>query len=634
MPKLKLLRDVIARDYYDYLFSELSDFISNNTHNLDIRSGRIHSPDQATLYDFHIQKLYSNKSKDSEVLVDLVVACDIDVSESAKTDKEEDTLSQWFRISCSFDINDGIHNFTIHKINIYEPSQNENEHRLSEHLVPIIGKEEFDAYAEEILKKYYPEALESPQRVDVNELARRMGLKVEEYYMTQNCSIFGQVIFSDTVVDVYDPRAKVFKQEEVKRGTILVDPDTFFMRSLGSVNNTVAHECVHWELHKSFFELQKIFNTDLSRISCRVVEASNRGKEWAPYDWMEWHANAIAPRILMPYKQTKQKADELIARYMSDFNTGDIKAILEAVVIELSKFFGVSKQAAKIRLIDLGYKEAIGLYNYVDNRYVTNHYIGKADIKKNQTFSISTQDALYQYGANPQFREQIKTGNYIYVDSHFCVNDPKYVKSTETGSLELTQYALQHIDECCLIFDTRARKNPEYGETYYTECSLYKDAISSLVYESQYHYSGKNLEVVDIAASSAAIKKETQRLKKIVNELPGTFSGKLKAHMKREKITVEELCELSLVSPKTIQRIRNNEEYKTELGTVVALCIGLKLHPILSEDWLKKSGHSFKNTELHLTYQILLQSYYKSSIHACNELLVEGGFKPIGKEEI
>lgn len=57
--------------------------------------------------------------------------------------------------------------------------------------------------------------------------------------------------------------------------------------------------------------------------------------------------------------------------------------------LELSKFFVVSRQAAKIRMIDLGYEEAIGAFTYIDGRYVKPHTFKKGTIKRNQTFSIS-----------------------------------------------------------------------------------------------------------------------------------------------------------------------------------------------------------------------------------------------------
>ena len=50
----------------------------------------------------------------------------------------------------------------------------------------------------------------------------------------------------------------------------------------------------------------------------------------------------------------------------------------------------------------------------------------------------------------------IDSANMFHVDAHFCVNDT-YIRQNESGYAELTDYARQHIDECCLIFDIKAR---------------------------------------------------------------------------------------------------------------------------------------------------------------------------------
>ncbi|WP_212506975.1 helix-turn-helix domain-containing protein [Caproicibacterium amylolyticum] len=103
--------------------------------------------------------------------------------------------------------------------------------------------------------------------------------------------------------------------------------------------------------------------------------------------------------------------------------------------------------------------------------------------------------------------------------------------------------------------------------------------------------------------------------------------------MSRKKYTVETLAERSLASTKTIQRMRNDENYTPKLGTVVAVCIGLQLHPILSGDLIKKSGLAFKYTEEHTAYQFILSTHFRSSIYECNKKLACCGFKSIGREE-
>jgi protease-4 len=101
----------------------------------------------------------------------------------------------------------------------------------------------------------------------------------------------------------------------------------------------------------------------------------------------------------------------------------------------------------------------------------------------------------------------------------------------------------------------------------------------------------------------------------------------------RLEITVENLEEKSLVNARTIQRMRNDERYQPKLGTIVAVCIGLQLNPVFSADMIRKSGNTFRATEEHIIYQMLLNSYYQNSIYECNEILQANNCKPLTKEE-
>lgn len=77
---------------------------------------------------------------------------------------------------------------------------------------------------------------------------------------------------------------------------------------------------------------------------------------------MEWQAKGAAPRILMPAKPTRLKADQLLAIY-GGADDASIAAY-ENVVDELAELFDVSRQAAKVRLMDLGYSKAEGAYPF------------------------------------------------------------------------------------------------------------------------------------------------------------------------------------------------------------------------------------------------------------------------------
>ena len=367
MGKLTSFRDVIEDMFYNDIFNALSAFIEENPSRLDSSSYRVQSPDEAALSDYKVQFVNITDSEGTGLLFDVVVSAEIEIAETVKRNRETDGIEQWFRVSCTAELEDGIQDFRISGIQVYSKNRRSKQNNLSEYLVPIIYKEHLDNVAEKFLAKYYPEALTEPMPVPSCEVAKRMGLEVQEVHITKTCSVFGQIYFSDCEIQYYDDDAREYKPLAVKRGTILVDPNVFFMRNVGSMNNTIIHECVHWDLHKKFFELEKLYNKEARSISCQVQEGIRPEKNRTPLDWMEWQANALAPRILMPIRQARRKIEELIEKNKRILQTENMADIMESVVFELSDFFEVSKQAAKIRMIDLGYTEAIGVFTYVDD---------------------------------------------------------------------------------------------------------------------------------------------------------------------------------------------------------------------------------------------------------------------------
>jgi hypothetical protein len=633
MAGLTSFRDVVKDMFYDDIFMSLSKFIEDNPERLESISRRVQSPDEAALSDFQVQFVNITNSEGNEILFDVAVSAEIEIAETVRRNRETDGIEQWFRISCTAELEDGIQHFRASNVDVYSKYKQRNGNNLSEYLVPIISRGQLDDVAAAFLGKYYHEALTAPMAVPPYVVAERMGLEVQEVHITKNCSVFGQVYFSDCEVQYYDSDVGQYQTLQVERGTILVDPNVYFMRTVGSMNNTIVHECVHWDLHKKFFELEKLYNQEARVISCQVQEGTRPEKNRSPLDWMEWQANALAPRIMMPAKQTRQKIEELIEKNKRALQTDNKAEVMESVVFELSDFFDVSRQAAKIRMIDLGYTEAIGVLTYIDDRYISSYAFARESLKRSQTFSIGTQDALFEYATNPGFRELVNSGKYVYVDAHFCINDSKYIRQDIDGYAQMTDYARQHIDECCLVFDIKFLKNDSYGTKFYTECVLFRNIVSDTIIEAKYSDSGQNRQTEARAAELAKINDEAKQTANIMRSLPATLSGTLVAHMDRLNLTVEALEEKSLINTKTIQRIRNDERYQPKLATAVALCIGMQLSPILSRDMITKAGISFRISEEHIIYQMLLNSYYQNSIYECNEILRANNFKPLSTEE-
>lgn len=260
--------------------------------------------------------------------------------------------------------------------------------------------------------------------------------------------------------------------------------------------------------------------------------------------------------------------------------------------------FNVSRQLAKIRLEELGYEDAKTAFTYYEKRKHT----------------ISFDNATRELARNKSFRDALETGIYAYVDNCFVIRDSKYLYRDENGTLHLSSYAKAHMAECCLAFASR-RIHPgmQHG--------LLRYAI-----EDETFITGSETSPSDLA-------KRTKSIMGVLNSLPEDFSETLVAHMKRKGVTVEQLAENSLVSDRQIYRFRKTPYPNITLPQVVGLCIGLKLHPVFSEDLIKKAGYSFNMSPQHKAYHMLILTMSCNSIYECNEYLAQIGIAPIGREE-
>lgn len=86
----------------------------------------------------------------------------------------------------------------------------------------------------------------------------------------------------------------------------------------------------------------------------------------------------------------------------------------------------------------------------------------------------------------------------------------------------------------------------------------------------------------------------------------------------------------SLISIKTLQRMRNEDDYKTSIGTVIALCIGMQLPPLISRKFLEIAGVNIRySSDEEMIYEFIIDGYYTHSIYECNELLENSGVKAL-----
>ena len=376
----KTFKDYIQDKYYSLIFNRLNSFVINNRNEIKTYSHAVPNPTYFELDDFYIRSItFLNNDNNRQLNFRASIQADITIKGRYKGIYDEDTVYQWFSVWFSSILDNGLHNVSITKVDFYSKEKYNHEDVLSNYLVPYIKPNDLDKAAYKFLTKYCPETLKEPMPIPVQEIVRKMNLKIMRLPLPDN--IFGQIFFNDHDLKTYDDDGNAIDRH-IKCGTILVNEDSTFITSVGTENNTIIHECVHWFLHHRYFELQRIINPEYNYLSCEVIEdykISNNPKE-EEIAWMEWQANSIAPKILIPYTMGKQKLEEIIYTLGTENPQDRTAVIMEKAIYEFAEFFNVSPTAAKIRAIELGFSKATGAFNFVDGKRIPPFSFGNIEI--------------------------------------------------------------------------------------------------------------------------------------------------------------------------------------------------------------------------------------------------------------
>ena len=585
-------KEFVKDKCYNGLYAAAEKYVSDNWESFDLYTRKIHRIGSVEMTDGRIERVYVEDRPGMKVAFDVGFEVDLDIHEGDYHYDESEEKSIWIRIPCEGDLSCGLDDWTVDedRIKLYSPER-APANSLSDALVPYIPYDQLDKEATQFLKDNYPEALKitphgaPPVFVDPQKIAAKLGLTVEMKRIKEDASVFGQLYFSDTEADLYNANLGENVPTHVDGKTILVDPKMFLLRNLGSVNNTIIHECVHWVKHQKVFILEKLFNVDASHISCEVVGGAASQVAKSATEQMEKQANQLAPRIQMPAEPFRAKANEYIGKFMRETNAKHTIDVMEQVICALEADFVVSKQAAKIRLVELGFDEAIGTFTYLDGHYVRPHSFRKGSLKVNQTFSLSAQDAAIERFVNPELRKLTESGDYLFIDNHYVYNAPLYVQPDEDGNLDLTDYARAHMDECCLIFDMKITSKVGDCSDYYTACFLNRED-SDVTFEIHFH---NGFENAPQERQVAMRKKQQEEELKIRRQMTDDPLQCIQLIMEWRKVKFTELGDLIDRNPKTLSRIVKGETEPSQ-DTLLLICFGLKLPPIISSKLLEVFG--------------------------------------------
>jgi predicted metal-dependent hydrolase/DNA-binding Xre family transcriptional regulator len=584
-------------------------------------SGENHEP---VFADIEIENVtHIEQPEEGIIAFDVITSCDV---EMPSLSKKGHFTERWLRIRCQVTLGIELSGFRILNIGNCNPQEESDNDRLSGELVPIISRDEFESEAEKFLLRYYPNALQHPMRVPIDKIASAMGLNtIEDAPLSDELTYFGTIVFDDG--NILDRHHKITIRN-AKRGTVYLDPRVTYERSIGTKRTTLAHECFHWHRHQPYHALMKMIgaNDDLGRaIQCQIAANTIDSDKWNAVDWMEWQAKGIAPKILMPAKTTRILADKLLVEYDGD-NSASISAY-EHIIDDLAEHFDVSREAAKVRLIELGYIKAEGAYPFVDGRYVHGYSFNSEALEPNQTFTISCSDLFKAYCFDREFKKLIDSGLFAFVDGHLCFNNEEYITHDQIGNAALTQYALAHMDECCVAFTRGYSYQSKYKGTKYYSQFMRNAAPKEDQIEFSFEQTNHNKALMNQIQNA-------KRRSEALRRYPGSFAETLVALMKERHLSNKQMADLSLVGEKTIQRLRNDEEYPTSIQTVLALCVGLKLPLPEAEMFLGKTDfrlNTMKNDGY--VYQCVLSACVENSIYEINEMLEANGITPLGSDK-
>lgn len=329
----------------------------------------------------------------------------------------------------------------------------------NDYLLPILYNSDYETVAHAILDDFFPEAKREiggdASVVSSEELARRMGLRVLDVRFADK-TVMGQLYYNYGEAHLLDDSGKTYAQI-IRPGTILVNQDN--CTTAATRNSTIAHECCHMYLDRWFFLLQMVTGRKYTPYSSRRRENRRYYHKNDALDWMELQCEKLPAYLLL---ERNDVIDYVEAR-LKQCNWKKTPENIRAIVDGLAERYEVSYQMAKYRMIELGYCEAGGIRNYVNDMVIPDHgctWLWPA----NMTFTISAKDAALLAASDSEFERVICSGRYRYVEGHFCLNTDKYILRDYYGKPHLTVYARCHMEECCLGFTVGGRyRRTEYA---------------------------------------------------------------------------------------------------------------------------------------------------------------------------
>lgn len=612
----------LSDNYYDVIAGSIEDFITSNKNSLS--DDKISNAQKLEFEGMDINGIsFKNPSsqEDENLSFRIDVLAYVSADKRYCHDYEDKTTSMWLSVEACCVLNDGMKNFKITSVEEYSKEEFDGRNNLSRSLLPYLYVKDADDVAEQFLMEYCPDALEEPMRLPAVEVAANMGLEIYSAPLENN--ICGKIYFDPATVKIYKkyPLPSII-ETNISAGTILIDPNCKF----GTLSNTIIHECVHWKWHRLFFEMKKLLTKDPVSMPYKESSSSNKaGAKAAEIDWIEWQANELAPKILMPASMTRKYIKDKFAalRRTTHENVRDAE-IFQQTIASTAAFFNVSKSSAKLRAAELGFEQANGVFVYVDGKYIKPFSFDKNALGKNETFVIDSVSAAKLVIDSPVLYALLLANKIVFVNNMLCINNEKYIQYDKEGFPSMTKYALDHADECCLVLKCERKYDRAYDDSYGNLGFLCREISASFFVEASDDISTDLGELKDNEKNELKkVKSGVKEMAKVFEDLPGSFVKTLNFHIKRKGLNALELAHRSQLSAQSLSYIRTGKVKEVKLQTLMKLFIGLNLAPAYCLDLMKKAQVDFPHTAEGFIFMELVMCHTDETLEQWQKYLDE-----------
>lgn len=479
---------------------------------------------------------------------------------------------------------------------------------LDEFLVPILSKKDFESIAQVILDRFYPYKSNYPCRINTVSIAKAMGLDIKYVRLSKNGKVKSKLIMDKRDTTVYDKDGKAIKMQ-IDGPTILVDESL----EEEETQNAVIHECVHAYLHNLFYELQSYYRKMVGRKMPEFNDYFYSKTQRSCLKWMETQANAIPRFIQMPEEHTSDEILSFFEKLPGEPEWDDYRELIDLVKWR----FGVSRNAAKKRIIELGWSEVRGVYVYNATGYVEDYDV-ELRFPDEYTYTLSFRHISDVFASCKAFAELVRSKKFIYLDGHVVVNSDKYIRREHGIAMGLTEYARHHMAECCLDFK-RIYAEFDYSYTY---GELHKDVLTEITAENR-SFSEEQRKKIRMAMYEITGENDKLSVPSDVNE----FGKAVRFHMERCDVTSDQLADRSGMGVNTVNKMRSGKKVKLE--TVLAFCVALELEESFRIDLMQKAKVEFDmSNTAHRLYVTIFELMPKANVFQINELLKAEGFTP------